>query len=159
MIIFVQNKNFMYKIEYDIRVDDNGRAYIHLFDDYENKPEDKFLVIEFARYVLLTAFNNNNNLGDETNELANNVVDFMTEISDEMSNILVDSMKNLGDFDKLMNRPYNIYMKTKKELDDLTTKYITNKGRLFEKEDGLKAFVENENKIYVLNNNDWIEND
>jgi hypothetical protein len=33
----------MLKIEYEIKLNENGRPYIDLPTDYEDKPEDKFL--------------------------------------------------------------------------------------------------------------------
>ena len=41
-----------FKIEYEIRLNDDGRPYIHLPDNFQNIAEHRFFVLEMSRYIL-----------------------------------------------------------------------------------------------------------
>ena len=43
----------MFKIEYDIKIaEEDNYPYIQLADEYNEKPEDKFFVLELTKYLL-----------------------------------------------------------------------------------------------------------
>ena len=103
----------MYTIEYDIKLDDRGRPYIHLPKDYEHRPEDRFFAIEITRYVLQKSFSNNSGKFDvETNEQIKNTINLLGQVSDEMAQILFENMKVYGQTAFILNRPYHIIVDT-----------------------------------------------
>ena len=47
----------MHTIEYEIGLNDEGRPFIGLPEDYEQNPEDRFFAIEITRYILQDLMN------------------------------------------------------------------------------------------------------
>lgn len=41
-----------FKIEYDIKLNDEGRPYIEIGDDFSGHPEHRFFAFEITKYVL-----------------------------------------------------------------------------------------------------------
>ena len=41
----------MHNIEYEIKLNEQGRPCISIPENHENNPEDKFFAIELARYL------------------------------------------------------------------------------------------------------------
>lgn len=50
----------MLEIKYEIRLDENGDPYTHLSSEYEEIPEDKFMVLDLASRVVSGAVNDPN---------------------------------------------------------------------------------------------------
>lgn len=148
----------MNEIKYSIGIDDDGSAFILLPDDYENAPEDKFFVMELVRYILHTTFENNfEKFDEETINVVQNALSLLTKLSEEMSNILFESMKGLGDVDLMMVKPYHFIVKNIEELNTIGNKYISYNGRVYERKDGLKVLIEENNEILTLKDNTWVK--
>lgn len=146
----------MYKLEYEIKLDKDGSPYINLPDDYDNKPEDKFMALELTRYILTTTFNTRRDeFGKEVMDIVDNAVGLLGDISDEVGMLLVESMKNLGDIYLMMKNPYHIRIKNEEELENLEDNLIVYDGRIYERKDGLIVFNEETEDILILKNNKW----
>lgn len=147
----------MNEIRYSIGVDDEGRAFIQLPDDYENAPEDRFFAMELVRYMLHAIFENDiEKFDEETINEVQRAFSLLTQLGEEMSNIIFESMKGLGDVDLMMIKPYHFTVKNTEELNTIGNKYISYNGRIYEKKDGLKVLIEENNEILTLNNNTWL---
>lgn len=145
----------MQKIEYEIKLNENGRPYVYLPDDYDNNQEHKFFALEITRYLLINIMNNRSSeFSFENSSKMDLCVNMLGQISDEVAEILYNNMKNAGDNSFYINKQYHIVVDDLSELHIDGNKYIFNEV-IYEKRDGLKAFVVNENSIYVYNNNEW----
>jgi hypothetical protein len=150
----------MYKIEYEIDLNDEGRPYIKLSEDSEDRPEDKFLVVEFTSLILNNILNNRKyDLTDETTKQLSVCCTILNQLSDQMASLLRDNMFVIGETSMVFDK-YQVKVNTLDELYHLKDEifYI---GKLLKKQIGLKIFVESENKIFEfkdgINNENIVE--
>lgn len=142
----------MLKIEYEIKLNEAGRPYVSLSEDYQDKPEDKFFIIELARYILEGSyFRRKSQLDSDAAEVIENSVSLLGQVSDEMAEILFHNMKAAGDMDMMLDKRYHICVDTINERNALP-EYIVFNDKIYQRQEGLKVFVLEELKLYVLNN-------
>ncbi len=151
----------MYKIEYEIKLNENGRPYIYLADDYENKHEDRFFALELSRYVLQDVYNRRSpEFNPETADKIELTVNLLGQVSDEVAHLLWNGMKSAGDVVIMLNNKYHIQVRDIENRDKLG-KYIYYEDKIFARQEGLKVLVTSEMKIYELKdgitNENWIE--
>ena len=146
----------MYTIIYDIKLSETGRPSIYLPYDYENKPEDRFFAIEVAHYTLESLFRSNKyELSESTKDKINTCISLLGQIGDEIAKILWDTMKNSGDLAFLMDTQFHIQIQSFDELEMSTySNYIIYNSKIFEKKEGLKVLILDENAIFELSNDD-----
>ena len=101
----------MFKINYEIGLNDNGRPCIELPKDYKQRPEDRFFAIEITRYILQDLLNR---LGGDLEPSDTKQLDeaerLLGQVGDEISELLFKKIR-LGDKIKLIE-----YFKTKNML-------------------------------------------
>ena len=146
----------MLKIEYEIKLNEYGRPYIHLADEYEDKPEDKFLAIELARYFLGTIPNRPDYMKYDitTRNHIEATVPFLGQIGDQMAEIVWNGMIAMGEVDMMLDKTFHFSVI---DLDELNSfgDYVLKNDKLYKKVDGLKAFIDTTNEIYLFNDNEW----
>ena len=152
----------MHTIDYEINLNERGRPCIGLPTSYKDKPEDKFFAMEIARYVLQNTYDRlSENFDIETAKKLDITLRVLGQIGDQMAELLWNSMKTSGDAEMIMGKSYNVAVDTIEERDSLATTGILEGENIFLRTEGLKVFVKNENKIYMLNggdkNENWIE--
>ena len=153
----------MFKIEYEIKLNDEGRPCIDLPKDYEHRPEDKFFWIEMARYFLqvtrkrMTAppyDQNTMNMMDVT-------IPLLGQIGDEMARIVYHNMIAAGEAHKLVGMDWDMSVQTTEERDAIPDVGIVHNNRLYLRQEGLKVFVFEGGTIYELKggttNENWVE--
>lgn len=89
-------------LTYEIRLNDEGRPYIHLPDEYESEPEHLFLAYELVRYSLFDLLERNEVKQDLKEESAIKIGEAghtISQISDEFAQILKGRMNALDDLD------------------------------------------------------------
>lgn len=146
----VINYNFylMINIEYEIQLDENGRPYIKLGDNYDSKPEDKFFAIELARYflerthILMTP----EKYDQHTINTMDIAIRLLGQIGDELAMIQFENMKAQGEFSLMLNNNYNIRVNSIEERDALPEKNIIYDNKLFDRVEGLKVYCRIFNK-------------
>jgi hypothetical protein len=151
----------MYKIEYDIKLNESGRPCIDLPKDYENKPEDRFLAIELARYILQDLnLRKSGGLSSDTVEKLETSINFLGQIGDEVAALLWEGMKLSGEAAFILNNKYHIQVENVEERDKLGFVMAYN-NKVFKRQNGLKVLVTDEMKIYELQggiaNENWVE--
>jgi len=152
----------MYKIEYEIALNETGRPCIDLPKDYEHKPEDRFFAIELARYVLQDVYNRRSaEFDNEAAKVIEQGINLLGQVGDEIAEILWNQMKILGDNDFIIKKRYHVMVDTIEERDKLE-KYTHYNDRIYTKQEGLKVFVlEGEGNVYELQggitNENWIK--
>ena len=159
VLLFLQKKN-MLKIEYEILLNDDGRPYILLPENYENQTEDKFFSVEMCRYVFQEVLNRRKeNLDNSTIFQINNAINLLAQISDEIAELIYVQMCNMSEISIILDSKYHIKVATIKDRDDL---YVINNvydGKIFNRMIGLKVLVEEDGNIYELNggilNENW----
>ena len=92
----------MHNFTYEIRLTDEGIPYIHLPEDFEQKPEHWFMIYEMARYALYDLLDKNVEKKDLTDESIIKIAeagDTIRQISEEYGKILKGMMDSLDDLD------------------------------------------------------------
>jgi preprotein translocase subunit SecE len=145
----------MHKIEYEIKLNDVGRPCIELSEDYENRPEDRFFVIEITRYIILDLLKRRKpDLDADTVDTMKTCEAFLGQIGDEVAKILWHQMKGMGEIDMMFNKIYHFTLETVEELDKIGN-YILSNNKIFKKENGLKVFIIENTTVYVYNDDNW----
>jgi hypothetical protein len=154
----------MYNIEYEVKLNDYGRPYVKIPNDYIDQPEDKFFGIEITRYVLNDVFSRRSDQMDEkTIENLKICIGILNQLGDEVALILLDGMKTSGEFDLAMQKNFYIQAQSLKELDETNfTDYMYYNNKLYKRKEGLRALITDENQLYELkkdeeNNLNWTE--
>lgn len=146
----------MYKIDYDVKLNEVGRPCIDLSKDYEDKPEDKFMFIELARYYLQTVHSNMDGAvyDEKTMRVMNDTITLLAQLGDEMAEILYGNMKSFGDLTMMTDKPYHIMLRTIEERDDIPEKGFQYGDKIYDRVEGLKVFIDLgllDNKFYQHN--------
>ena len=153
----------MYKIEYGIEINDNGRPYISLPDDYEQRSEDKFFAFEITRYLInSTLMRKRDELDDNSLDKLETIGSVLEQISDEIATLLLNDMKSLGDIAMQLDlKPYHIQVNDINDRDSLSMDRILYDNKIYPRVEGLKVLVAEEMKIYQLvngiSNDCWTE--
>jgi hypothetical protein len=158
----------MLRIEYEIKLNDEGRPCIDLAKDYQDKPEDKFFAIELARYVLQNVYNRRSAEFDaEAAKTIDASIRLLGQVGDEMAEILFGTMKSMGDVTMMMDNKYHFIVDSIEERDNLGVKYMVANDKIIERQEGVKVMVrtyhvgEYDRKIYELRggitNEHWVE--
>jgi len=141
----------MYNIDYDILLNEQGRPYIHLPDDYEQRPEDRFFVVELTRYILQSVYNAKSVEFDKNAaKVIESGISLLGQVSDEIAEILWNQMKVMGDVDLLLAKRYHITLNTVEEMNMLDDKYIHHNNKIYTRQEGLRVFIIENNSIYEL---------
>lgn len=144
----------MHKIEYEIQLNEDGRPYIELSVDYDDKPDDKFFVIELTRYFLQNIYANKRHIYDENTIISlDNSIRLLGQISDEMAHIIHDGMIAGAEIEMMFHKYYHVKLKTIEERDSNDT-YVFD-SKIFKKIEGLKVFIEEDSEVFLYTNNEW----
>ena len=154
----------MFNIEYEIDLNDDGRPYVKISDENENKPEDKFLALELTRYLLNNVYiGRRKEFDSETTESLEIAITLLGQVGDQMAELLFNSMKASGEASYMMGDSYQLKVKTIDERNKLNDKFILYNNKIFLRQEGLKVLISDENKIYELkdgiNNENWSINE
>jgi len=154
----------MHKFEYEIQLNEDGRPYISIPDDYVEKPEDKFMALELTCYILrklIEKRKNDNTLDEDTLKALENSFNSIITISDEVGAIIREHMEATAEATMLFNNSYHIQVEDLTERDALNYNGIIRGDKIFKRMEGLRVLVNSESKIYELregiDNVNWIE--
>jgi hypothetical protein len=148
----------MHKIEYEIKLNDQGRPCIDLPQDYEQNVEDKFFALEMARYFIQRTCSNVKieTIDKDLAETMNLTINCLGQLGDEVAHILWDLMRTSGDVDMMLDRRYHIVTATLEDLNELG-QYIAQGNKIYTKVNGLKAIVGKDQELYEYLNGNWIK--
>lgn len=160
----------MYDINYTIGLNEHGRPCIELPKDYEHRPEDRFFVLEVARYMLQDLLARRTpDLDSQTVSAIDEAERVIGQIGDEVAEILFEMMKNLGEASKQFGNAFDIKVESIEERDALPIKNILYKNMIFDREDELtvlvytydpETFMPVETRYRLVNgidNENWVE--
>ena len=85
-------KNF----EYEIKLNDKGRPYVHL-EDTKLDAEHRFACLELTKYMLFELMKNKENLPDDFLKDLAIAGDMVNGISDKMAELILGQMNGLDD--------------------------------------------------------------
>lgn len=132
----------MYKIEYSVGINEHGRPCIELPLDYEQRPEDRFFVVEVATYMLHDLLKRNKGSLDPTTVNAmDEAQSLLGQLGDEVATILHDGMRIQGELNMATER-YHIHVDSKESRDALPDENILHNNALFDRVEGLKVCVQ-----------------
>lgn len=157
----------MLKIEYSIKIaEDDKYPYIELADNYDDKPEDKFFVLELTKLMLHNLIESKRYYTDpEMNFEMITAFNFIDLLSEEVGKLIVNTMtvpNTISSNDPAIKMACDFEVKTYK---DLTGKSIYHAGNAtYIKKDGLLAYVSEEKAVYECKENlsnklEWIKLD
>jgi hypothetical protein len=144
----------MFKIEYDIKIaEEDNYPYIQLADEYNEKPEDKFFVLELTKYLLHNLIESKRYDSDPVMNLEMlTTFNFIELLSEEVGKLIVAEMSLTGKINSAISAFYHFKVNT---IKDLTSKSVYHSsGKIFIKKDGLLAFVDDEKTIYECRENE-----
>ena len=154
----------MLKIEYEIKLNDNGRPCVELSEDYIDKAEDKFFALELARYFLQNVYSRKSQQFDNhTAEVIDVAVRLLGQIGDEMAELLFNNMKAMGEMDMMLTKKHNIIVGNIEEMNSIeSNKPIVYDGKIFYRVEGLRVLVIDKLKLeglryFELKNDAWEE--
>ena len=132
----------MFEIKYEIKLNDNGRPCVDLPEEYEDKPEDKFFVMELSRYVLTNVYNRRSHEFDpvEADKLLH-CINVLGQVSDEIAALLYGQMVSMGDIQVTLGGSYHILVKTIEERDAIPETGFVYEGKIFNRQEGLRVKV------------------
>ena len=137
----------MYKIEYEIGLNEHGRPYIGLPDDYEQRPEDRFFALEICRYMLQDLLNRRSSeLDQETVSAMDESERLLGQLGDEVAAILYDGMRTNAAMSKMINDSFDVMVNNIEERDALPDKDILYNEKIFDREIGLRVAVTTPNE-------------
>lgn len=132
----------MLKIEYEIKLNEYGRACINLSPDYGHDPEDKFFAIELSRYYLETVFNKMDSRYDHhTKDMMDVSIRLLGQIGDEMATLIYNDMETMGDVAMTLGGKYHIKVNSIEERDAIPERGFIYDGKIFNRQKGLKVSV------------------
>jgi len=141
VVKLIKNK-IMYKIEYQIGLNDKGRPYVGLPENYDNKPEDRFFAIEVTRYLLQDLMKRRSqDLDLQTISAMDEAERLLGQIGDEMAAILYKQMKASGDASMYLGNSYDIVVNGIEERDALPIEGILYDDKIFDRVEGLIVLV------------------
>lgn len=160
----------MFKFEYDIDLNDNGRPYINPIGATTKEMsfvEHKFMGMELARYIVGSTINSHIHnpekfsLPEGELERLQILEAEITRLSDIYANIIKDQFELLGIADRLLNKNFDISVLDEKERDALNYNGIIFDDRLFKRTEGLKVKLLKTGQIFELkggiDNEHWTE--
>lgn len=152
----------MLKFEYRIGLNDQGRPFIDLPEDYKDNPEDKFMALELTRYLFTNIYARR-----RTEFTPNDVksleltLDMLEKVSDEIALLLKQQMEVLGEVELTFYRKYHMQVTSIEDRNKLNYEGIIYNDKIFKREPGFKVLVLEEMKIYELvdgiDNEHWKE--
>jgi len=150
----------MLNFEYEIKLNDEGRPYIHIPESYEDKSEDKFMALELSRYVINNLLNlRKSELPDDQIKALESTYETLENISDEIAILLRQQMEVMGEAEITMYRNYHITVDTIKDRNNLNYEGIIHKGKIFKRMIGLRVLVLENMNVYELvdgiDNENW----
>lgn len=142
----------MYRIEYEVKLNEMGRPCIDLPEDYEHRPEDRFFAIELARYVLQDVYNRKSSEFDtEAVKTIDISIRLLGQVGDEIARILWNQMKTMGEVAVMLDKKFHLQTESFDELEKSTfSNYILHNNKIYEKKEGLRVFVVDQVCIYEL---------
>jgi len=137
----------MFNIKYKIELNDEGRPYIGLPDDYEQRPEDRFFAIEVVRWMLQDIYTRKGvELDVNTLTALQEAVMLLGQLGDEVAEIIYGIMKSQGELDMMLNKLFQVNVKSIEERDNLPNKGIFYDGKIFDRVEGLLVQI-NDSKL------------
>jgi hypothetical protein len=142
----------MFRIEYEIGLNESGRPCIELPLDYKQNPEDRFFAIEIARYILQDVHGRRtNDLNQQTIIALRESSELLGQLGDEIAEILYGSMRASGEAAKMFHKDQDIIVETLEERDALPDKDILFNDKIYDREEGLKVLVHSKDNYLVYN--------
>lgn len=152
----------MHRFEYEIQLNEDGRPYINIPEDYKEKPEDKFMALELTCYILRKLIETRQeNLDEQAVQSLEISFDTLYKISDEVSILIKNQMETMGEMVMEVNNTYHFQVESIEELKSLNYNGIMRDGKIFKRVEGLRVFVNSEDKVFGLkdgiDNENWVE--
>jgi len=147
-----------YNIDYEIRLNDEGRPYIHLNPNFQDLPEHRFFVLELTRYILYDVIDRNRErpytqkISDQALNVLQNTATSIGNISDEIAMIIKSSIVNNVSINTIYNNiKFDVVVNSKSELKNVLKAFIYN-NKIYIKKNNLKVLVLDEMIVFKL---DW----
>lgn len=139
----------MYNIKYEIGLNEEGRPYIGLPDDYEQRPEDRFFALEITRYILGDLLvRRTAELDEETTDNMIQAEALLGQLGDNVAELLYGMMRTQGELQLSFDCAYHIQISSIEERDAIPDKDIIFEGKIYDRVEGFRAYVLQPLSIY-----------
>jgi len=139
----------MHRIEYEIGLNEQGRPYIGLPENYEQRPEDRFFALEITRYMLQDLLNRRSpDLDPHTIGAMDEAERLLGQLGDEVAAILYEVMRTQGELQFEFDCAYHIQVSSIEERDALPNKDIVYEDKIYDRVEGFRAYVLQPLEIY-----------
>jgi len=146
-----------YKIVYEIRIDNDGRPYVHLPEEFDDIAEHRFFSMEMTRYILQEVLRNNIQkpqhlkISQSAMDVLEATAQSIGNISDEMALIIKTSMVNNIPINNIFkNIKFDITVYSKPDLENILKVFLYN-NKFYVRKNNIKVLVIDELTIYQLN--------
>lgn len=143
----------MHRFDYEIKLNEENQPYIFIPEDYDNKPEDKFMALELTRYLLQQlVLTRKESLDEQTIKSLESSYESLSKISEEVGDIIKETMEAKGNLHMNVNIPFHLQVTSIEERNSLNYKGIIREDKIFRRVEGLRVYVTDEGKVYELQN-------
>ena len=148
-------------IEYEIKLNDEGRPCIDLPPTYQQIPENQFFALEMCRYILQKTHSGMKvpPFDQHTVDTMDTSIRMLGQISDEVARLLWHSMKAQGESNLAFGR-WHLYVDTIADRDTIPEHGIVQDGKLHLRREGLIVYVTEIARRFELKggttNDNWI---
>ena len=133
----------MFRINYEIGLNESGRPCIELPKDYEQKPEDRFFAMEITRFILQDLLARRTpDLDSDTVQQMDEAERLLGQLGDEVAEVLYENMRIAAETTLIYGRKSSILVKSIKERDALPDKDILHNNMVFDRVEGLFVVVQ-----------------
>ena len=92
----------MKKFEYEIKLNEEGKPYIHL-EDNKMDAEDRFACIEITRYMIYQLIDSDNEFPEDFVKDLAIAGDMINGISTKLANLITGQMNTMDDVNDILN--------------------------------------------------------
>ena len=139
----------MFRINYEIGLNESKRPCIELPEDYEQNPEDRFFAMEITRYILQDLLKRRTpDLDSDTVQQMDEAERLLGQLGDDVAEILYGVMRNSAELQLSFDCAYHSQVNSIEERDALPEKDIIYEGKIYDRVEGLRVYVLQPLKIY-----------
>lgn len=131
-----------YDINYKVDINEQGRPCIELPKNYEHRPEDRFFVLEMARYMLQDLLSRRKeDLDQQTVSAMDEAENLFGQLGDEVASILHGGMRNHGEIQLMFHKFFHVNVDSIEDRDALPDKNIFYDDKLIDRVEGLHVQI------------------
>ncbi len=152
----------MRELKYDIGLNDEGNPFVKISKEYEENPEDKFVIFQLTTYILMNISPKIKD--DQTKADIDYCIDALGKLSGYVGNLLKGIMITNGEMDRIANKDLAIEVNSYDDLVELISTniscgYFIHDVKMYDVDKGIVFKIKDSGKIYSYFDGELILND